>query len=225
MSTERPNGGEERGSTNPRMSVLSTARRRPIRRRSVAATAIVLVAGIIALIVLVNRPEPPVAPPPVPTVTPPPTAVPASPSPTPSPSPTATPETVGDTVWVPLDEATPTPWPTLPPFPTPTPRRTAAPSYESCLHYTARAHQSVAAWGQILVDIELENECGRDFEPLDIWFEIMGYRDGAVVQTVRGHPFFRVEDGHSAHLSIGLPGSLDWYDDVEVRLIPPEPGE
>ena len=222
MSTERPNGEVQRGSTDPRMSVLSSARRKPVRRRSVAATAIAVVGGIIVLIVLMNRPHPSVGPPPVPAATPPPAAVPPSPSPTPTP--TATPETVDDSVWVPLEEATATPWPTLPPFPTPTPRRTAAPSYESCLHYTARAHQSVAAWGQILVDIELENECGRDFEPLDIWFEITGYRDGAVVQSVRGHPFFRVEDGNSAHLSIGLPGSLDWYDDVEVRLIPPDAG-
>ncbi len=185
--------------------------------------AILLVTCLIGFLVFHERfrevvPQPTPTPTPLPVVAVAPTV--AAPSPTPT---HGAVEEVEDTVWIPLDTPTPTPRPPFPPLPA---RRSQWPRRGDpldCLHYTAHARQSVAAWGQILFDIELENECGRDFEPLEIWFEITGYREGAVVQSVRGHPFFQVEAGHSEHLTIGLPGSLDWYDDVEVRILPPPP--
>lgn len=114
-------------------------------------------------------------------------------------------------------EITATPLPTATATPTPRrPRITPTPSLADCLHYTASAGQSTAAWGQILVDIEVDNRCGRDLAPLDVWFEVRGWHDGAVVQTVRGHPFDTLYRGGHGSITIGLPGSLDWYDRIQV---------
>lgn len=75
--------------------------------------------------------------------------------------------------------------------------------------------------GQILVDIRLENRCERDLGPLDVWFWVGGYRQGDLVQSVRGHPFDPIARGAEGRASIVLPGSIDWYDRIDVHLMGP----
>lgn len=55
--------------------------------------------------------------------------------------------------------------------------------------------------------------------PTELWFEITGWREGAHVQSVRGHPFDEIGPNRSADIAIGLPGSIDWYDEITVEII------
>jgi hypothetical protein len=71
------------------------------------------------------------------------------------------------------------------------------------------------------VDIRLENRCGRDLGPLDVWLWVGGYRQGDLVQTVRGHPFDPIPRDGTGTATIVLPGSIDWYDRIEVQVIAP----
>ena len=120
--------------------------------------------------------------------------------------------------WVGATAPSPTPtwWPTTPPRIRRAP--TATPSPARCVEYRWGAGQSAAAWGNVLVEIEVINRCGRPLEPSELWFWVAGYRDGALVQTAQGHPFRRIFPGRSEDFSIGLPGSLDWYDEIKVEL-------
>jgi hypothetical protein len=76
--------------------------------------------------------------------------------------------------------------------------------------------------GRILVDVRLENRCGRDLTPLEVWFWVGGYRHGELVQSVSGHPFDPIARDGEGKASIVLPGSIDWYDRIEVRPMPPD---
>ncbi len=69
------------------------------------------------------------------------------------------------------------------------------------------------------MEIEAVNRCPRDLGPLDLWFEITGWRQGARVQSVRGHPFDQISKGRSGIIAIGLPGSIDWYDEITVEIV------
>lgn len=73
--------------------------------------------------------------------------------------------------------------------------------------------------GQILVDVRLENNCGRDLAPLEVWIWAGGYREGALVQSVRGHPFDPIPSDGEGRVSVVLPGSLDWYDRIDVSVV------
>ena len=73
--------------------------------------------------------------------------------------------------------------------------------------------------GQVLVEVHAENRCGRDFGPLEVWFEVAGYRHGDLIQTGRGHLFDPLASGGDGTTIIGLPGSADWYDRVDARVI------
>ncbi|HUK12780.1 MAG TPA: hypothetical protein VLW17_05715 [Thermoanaerobaculaceae bacterium] len=132
----------------------------------------------------------------------------------------------------------PAPTPTLPgPEPEPTEApvpaggptrardRAPAPTPEvaECVAIRSGVEPSPVALGQVLVDVDAVNRCGRDLGPLDVWFEVAGYRHGDLVQTTRGHlldPLPRDGEGHAA---IALAGSYDWYDRVDVRVITPRP--
>jgi hypothetical protein len=70
-----------------------------------------------------------------------------------------------------------------------------------------------------LVEIEVSNRCRRALEPVEIWFRVTGYRDGASVQTATGHPFRTLLPGRSENFVIGLPGSIDWYDEITVEFV------
>ena len=73
--------------------------------------------------------------------------------------------------------------------------------------------------GRILVDLQLENHCGRDLAPLEVWFWVAGFRHGQLVQAVRGHPFDPIPRDGEEDVHIALPGSIDWYDRIEVRVL------
>jgi hypothetical protein len=74
----------------------------------------------------------------------------------------------------------------------------------------------------VLVDIRATNRCGRDLAALDVWFRVAGFRAGQLVQAVRGHPFDPLPRDGEAEVHIVLPGSLDWYDEVDVRVLAPD---
>jgi len=81
------------------------------------------------------------------------------------------------------------------------------------------AYQSLAAWGNVMIDIHAINRCGRKLAPHEISIWIAGYRDGAVVQTASGNAFNEVYPGRSTNFAIGLPGSVDWYDTITVEVM------
>ena len=72
---------------------------------------------------------------------------------------------------------------------------------------------------QVLTEITAKNNCNRDINPLELMFEISGWRDGGLVQSVRASPFDRIRRRHSGIVSMGLPGSIDWYDEITVEIV------
>jgi len=120
-----------------------------------------------------------------------------------------------------VSSPTPTPWPTILSLPSPTsPAPTRTPSLADCLPYRWSAIQHFSGFAQVLVEIEVTNRCGRTLGTHEVWFLISGFRNGGLVQTARGHPFDELPSGGTDIVAIGLPGSLDWYDRIEVRVIP-----
>jgi hypothetical protein len=115
-------------------------------------------------------------------------------------------------------EITPTPWPTAPLPPTRRPP-TPTPQISECVDYRWSAIQVFTPSAQVKVEITAVNRCNRDIGPLDLFFEITGWREGARVQTVRGHPFDAIRRRHSEIIVIGLPGSIDWYDKITVTIV------
>lgn len=150
------------------------------------------------------------------------TAAPALPSPTtaPTPSPEA-PVERHRTVVLPW-ESEPTPSP-IPLEQDPTRRRDPSPTPEAseCVAVTYSAGVLPGSLGRILVDIRAENRCGRDLGPLDVWFWVGGYRQGDLIQSVRGHPFDPIPRDGEGKAAIVLPGSIDWYDRIDVRVMAP----
>jgi hypothetical protein len=176
-----------------------------------AAAAIVVL--LVSLAVFYRAPEPEVvAVPPTPTSPPPPTAAPTV-------TPTATSIVEFRSGWVEVSkpENTPTPWPTIPVperrQPTPTPR------VSECASFSWSTLQAFIPSAQVLTEIRVNNGCNRDLAPTDLLFEISGWRDGGLVRSVSAMPFDRIRRRHSDIISVGLPGSLDWYDEVTVELI------
>lgn len=115
-------------------------------------------------------------------------------------------------------EITPTPWPTAPP---PATRRPATPTprISECVDYRWSAVQVFNPSAQVKVEITAVNSCSREIGPLDLFFEITGWREGARIQTVRGHPFNAIRRRHSEIIVVGLPGSIDWYDRISVEIV------
>jgi hypothetical protein len=191
----------------------SSGKKRP---KSLAGLLVIGILAVIAAVVIFSRSEPPAEPDPEPT----PTAVVRT---TAVPQrravvPTATTivEYRSDSVMVSAPTYTPEPYRSAP---TRAPRRpTDPPRVADCVRFSWSAHQSRAAWGQILIDIKVVNRCGRKVEPSEVPFLIVGYRDGGVVQTATGSPFRTLFPGRSEQFSIGLPGSIDWYDEITVEI-------
>ena len=138
----------------------------------------------------------------------------------PTATPTPTPETVLTSGWSQVALPTPTPWlPAEPsPSPTPSPTPTRRAGVTSCVDVTWSASEMHSRFGQVLVEIEIVNNCRRDLQTTDLWFLISGLRDGGLVQQVRAHPLETIYAGHVGRVTVGLPGSLSWYDRVEVEL-------
>jgi hypothetical protein len=197
---------------------LSTARRGGPKENPTLILAVVAVLAAIILIVALavdERPEQPAGPTPTPA---PPVAA------TPSPAPTRTP-TPGferaESGWI---DATvvmpPTLTPTTPAFeayPTRAPRPT--PRISQCAAYRFSTTQVFTPSAQVKIDIRIDNRCPYDLGPDNLIFEITGWRGGAHVRSVRGVPFETIRRGRSGDLSVGLPGSEDWYDEIEVVVL------
>jgi hypothetical protein len=173
----------------------------------------VIVVMLVLLVVFDRAPEPEVAEaPPTPTSPPPPMAAPTV-------APTATPFVELSSEWVeastPAD--TPTPWPTIPDpvrrEPTPTPR------VSECASFSWSTVQAFIPSAQVLTEIRVRNGCNRDLAPTDLHFEISGWRGGGLIRSVHAMPFDRIRRRHSDIISVGLPGSLDWYDEITVEII------
>lgn len=179
----------------------------------VATAAVVLLAVIV---VLVSREDE--APAEIPT----PTALPSN-TPTVAPSPSiAIVERASEWVAVSIPESTPTPWPmSWPTSPPPPTRRPPSPTprISECVTYRWTSVQIFRPSAQVLIEINASNRCTHDLGPLELWFEITGWRDGGLVQTVRGHPFEAIRRRHSGIIAIGLPGSIDWYDQITVEIV------
>jgi hypothetical protein len=196
----------------PRGFRFSSARRNRGGPSPAIIAAIAAVSLVVAIAVL-YRPAPPEVVQTVPTPT-------QAPTPAPSPTATATPtpvELASEWVVASSPEVTPTPWPTSPPAlrrePTPTPK------VSECVSFRWTTVQVFTPSAQVLTEIKTQNNCNRDIQPTDLMFEISGWRDGGLVQSVRGMPFDRIRRRHSGIISIGLPGSLDWYDEITVVII------
>jgi hypothetical protein len=144
---------------------------------------------------------------------------PATPTLAPSATPTATETVELQSGWVSasVPDPTATPWPTPPPpvrrQPTPTPR------VSECVAYRWTTVQIFRPSAQVLTEIKAVNNCTHDIDPLELLFEISGWREGALVQSVRARPFDRIRRRHSGIISVGLPGSADWYDEITVEII------
>lgn len=142
----------------------------------------------------------------------------ASVTPTPTPTPTVLIEEESEW-WVAANpEITPTRWPTAPRSPTRRPP-TATPRISECVEYRWSAVQVFRPSAQVKVEISAVNGCNRDIGPLELFFEITGWREGALVQSVRGHPFDAIRRRHSGVIVVGLPGSIDWYDRIGVEIV------
>ena len=188
-----------------------------MRTRVFALIAVLVLA--IALLWLTRGPQHP-APLPVPSPMPASTAAPPSPTAAPTPSPEP-PLERHSTVVLPW-ESEPTPSPTAPEQePTMRPGPSPTPEVSECVAVTYSAGVLPGTPGRILVDVRLENHCGRDLGPLEVWFWVGGYRQGDLVQSVRGHPFDPIPRGGEGKASIVLPGSIDWYDRIDVQVIAP----
>lgn len=188
--------------------------RRGRRGPSPVVVAVVAIVAVVVLFAILYR-EPPPEIDVIPSTPPPPP--PATAPPTPTATAAATVELVSDWVTVSSPEDTPTPWPTSPPpvrrEPTPTPR------VSECVSYRWTTVQVFRPSAQVLTEITAANNCNRDIGPLDLMFEITGWRNGGLVQSVRARPFDRIRRRHSGIISVGLPGSVDWYDEITVEIV------
>ena len=190
---------------------LSSGRREQRSRSGcLIVGGVLFIIALIALFEIVRGDDTPV--PPAPTPTPP------APTATATPSATAAPAEFSTDVVVLAPTVTPTPW--IPAAPPPPQRRqpSPTPSASECISASWDAHQSLAAWGNVLVNINATNRCRRVLQPTDVWFRVTGYRDGDLIQTAQGSPFEDIYPGRSTQFGIGLPGSIDWYDEIVVEV-------
>ncbi|HNX51842.1 MAG TPA: hypothetical protein PKL08_16865, partial [Thermoanaerobaculaceae bacterium] len=105
--------------------------------------------------------------------------------------------------------------------PPPPPSATPTAGLTRCVTLEWSASQAFDPILHVLVEVEMRNDCGRDLEPLAVWVRVQGWRQGGLVQEVMGHPFFRLDAGGRQHFGVGLPGSLDWFDDIRVEVEEP----
>jgi len=201
------------GMDQPSKGYRYSSARKERRGPSAAVFAAVAVVALVVLLAVVYRGrETEIAQlPPTPTPQPTPTA-----AYTPTATATAIIELASDWVVVSRPEDTPTPWPTIPApvrrEPTPTPR------VSECVSYRWTTTQVFRPSAQVLTEISANNNCNRDIGPLDLMFEVSGWRGGGLVQSVRARPFDRIRRRHSGIVSVGLPGSIDWYDEITVEI-------
>ncbi|MBI4916142.1 MAG: hypothetical protein HY825_09870 [Acidobacteria bacterium] len=199
-----------------------SASRRPAGRRR-ADKPWALLAGVVraaAIAVLRTRP----APPPLPASEPQPSLSTAAPTAAPNapPVPAGVTPVVGSSsvtlAWRP-DPTEPPAW--VPPTDTPEPEIEPTPSFDECLPFRIEAYDSPGRLGQVIVEIWATNRCGRDLGPLDVWFRVSGLRDGIPERWVDAHPFDAPLRGREVHVTVALPGAVDYYERIEVRPFAP----
>jgi hypothetical protein len=202
---------------------IGTARTSSARRRRLEQSSVFRLAALLGLVLamlltarLCSRPEPT----PGPLREPNPTVVPQA-TPTATATPTSAPRLVqAESGWVDAElSLSPTPTLFVPTIPSPRRRQPRpTPSISQCAAYRWTAVQVFTPSAQVKIDIRVDNRCPYDLGPNNLLFDITGWRDGGRVQSVRGSPFETIRRGWTGDLSIGLPGSLDWYDEIEVRV-------
>jgi hypothetical protein len=205
------NKGCEFGIMDGMLTNSSTARRRPVARSKTAAFAVLAVI-LFAVVLHFGTREPAPPPPPSPTPTPRPTAaptpVPETPTPVPEPIPFELPE---------LAEPTPTATPSPLPTRTPRPRRRSA--GRPCVSYRWFYSDGVPTLGQIYVEIEATNRCGRILEPGELLFVISGARAGSVEHQTPARSLEEIWPNRSGIIAASLQGTADWYDEIRVELV------
>ena len=146
-----------------------------------------------------------------------PTVPPATHTPTP-PTATPTPALIAGSwsVTLPIEPEPTATWTPLPPT------ATATPTPTRCVTAESSFYQAFGPQPHVVVEVDLVNRCRRDFEPLELWVRVQGWRPGGLVQQVKGHPFSRLYAGGRQRFGLGLPGSQDWYDEIRVEV--EEPG-
>jgi hypothetical protein len=171
---------------------------------------VVLIIALVVIFELLRTPQKQSIEEPLPTATPTPTVT-ATPSPTPA-------EFSSDYVVV-APTTTPTPW--IPAAPSPRQPRnpTPTPSASQCIQARYSARQSMSNWATVHVEISATNRCRRVIQPTDVWFRVQGFRQGQLVQTAQGSPFEEIWPNRSTVFGIGLPGSIDWYDEITVEVL------
>jgi hypothetical protein len=194
------------------------------RAFTMQARAFVLIAVLalaIGLLWLARKDQhPAVFAPPTRTAAPAVTAAPPSATASPNPSPAASVER-HSTVILPWESAPP-PSPTAPEEePTVRPGPSPTPETPECVAVSYSAGVVPGRLGGVFVDIQAKNLCGRDLGPLEVWFWVGGYRQGDLIQSVRGHPFDPIPRDGEGKAAIVLPGSIDWYDRIDVRVVAP----
>lgn len=197
---------------------IRTSSARRARDVGLAGRVVLVLVIVIAAIVVVHqirRTRPSAAP----FVGAPPSATGHAAPPATRPAPTSVTMVERSSDWVVVSAPSPTPTAWVPSAPRPPRQPTPTPPVSQCVVVRWSAHQSVAAWGNVLVDIHAINRCGRKLDPHEITIWIVGYRDGAVVQTASGNAFDIVYPGRSTNFAIGLPGSIDWYDRITVEVM------
>ncbi len=195
----------------PLYTLASGRRQRPGRSGCLMVSVVVVIISLIAIFEL-NRQEegPPAAvasPTPAATVTPLPPA-----------TPTPTPQSFSAEMLVEAPTLTPTPWIRATPAPPVSRPSTPTPSAAACITASWDAQQMLAGRATVLVNISATNRCQRVLQPTDVWFRVSGYRDGDLIQIAQGSPFSEIFPGRTARFGIGLPGSIDWYDEIRVDV-------
>ena len=158
------------------------------------------------------------------------TVVQATPTPSPAPEPAAVPQPTRPPTpitdrrqsgWVDAPVVVPpSPSPTMAPIPAPPTRAPrATPTVGQCAVFTWSTLQVFTPSAQVKVDLRVRNRCPYELGPDNLLFEITGWRNGDRIQSVRGVPMEPIRRGMTGEVSIGLPGSEDWYDRIEVVVI------
>jgi hypothetical protein len=192
---------------------LSSGRRqRPGRSGCLVVSGVLVIIALITVFELTRREEP----------------SPFSPSPTPLPAATSTPtptrtftptfRQLSAEVVITAPAVTPTPW--IPATPAPPRRRppSPTPSASACITASWDAQQAYGRPVNVLVTVSATNRCRRVLQATDVWFQVTGYRNGDMIQTARGSPFREIYPGRTTQFGIGLPGSIDWYDEITVEV-------
>ncbi len=181
---------------------------------TIAVAAVIAIITLVVVLATHDNDTPPVPPRP---------AAPLErPSPTRSATPTTTP-TVGrqQSGWVDAEVVRPpTATPTMPPLPViPTLAPRPTPSVSRCAELAWSTVQVFSPSAQVKVDIRVRNRCPYQLGPGNLLIEITGWRQGDRIQSVRGAPFETIRRGFTGDVSIGLPGSEDWYDRIDVVVV------